>query len=223
MQSPLRHGVQDTDLSCQGQSKAGTDCLKVENVSHSVVFNSWWPHGLYSARLLCPWNSPGKNIGVDYHSLLQGIFPIQGSNLGLLHCRWILYCLSHWGGPWLHVYLGMGYSLASWRMLLIILCDCWGPGKLTLTITTTLALWENWEVIYSLSWLVPPLADALSLCPSDVFCLCLGSPRHARGFCHSPSPYIQVSRWISQDLLCRSSLSEIMASDLLSEERVWKE
>ena len=38
-----------------------------------------------------PWDSPGKNTGAGCHSLLQGIFPIQGSNLGLLHCRQILY------------------------------------------------------------------------------------------------------------------------------------
>ena len=42
-----------------------------------------------------PWNSPGKNTGVDSHSHLQGIFPTQGSNSGLLHCRQILYHLSH--------------------------------------------------------------------------------------------------------------------------------
>ena len=47
--------------------------------------------------LLCPWNSPGKNTGVGCHSFLQGIFPTQGSNLGLLHCRQILYLLSHQG------------------------------------------------------------------------------------------------------------------------------
>ena len=39
----------------------------------------------------CPWNSPGKNTGVGSHVLLQGIFLIQGSNPGLLHCRQILY------------------------------------------------------------------------------------------------------------------------------------
>ena len=44
------------------------------------------PHGLYSS-----WNSPGQNTGVGSYSLLQGIFPIQGLNSGLLHCRWILY------------------------------------------------------------------------------------------------------------------------------------
>ena len=67
----------------------------IQNISHSVVSNSLQPHGLYGARLLCPWNSPGKNIGVDCHSLLQGIFLTQGSNLSLLHCRRILYHLSH--------------------------------------------------------------------------------------------------------------------------------
>ena len=53
-------------------------------VSRSVVSDSLRPHELQPARLPCPWNSPGKNTGVDCHSLLQGIFPTQGSNLGLL-------------------------------------------------------------------------------------------------------------------------------------------
>ena len=48
----------------------------------SVVSDSLQPHGLYS-----PWNSPGQNTGVGSRSLLQGIFPTQGSNPGLLHCR----------------------------------------------------------------------------------------------------------------------------------------
>ena len=49
------------------------------------------------ARLLCPWNFLSKNTGVDCHSLLQGIFLTQGSNTRLLHCRQILYHLSHKG------------------------------------------------------------------------------------------------------------------------------
>ena len=52
------------------------------------------PHVLYS-----PWNSPGQNTGVGSLSLLQGIFPTQGSNPGLLHYRQILYQLSHKGSP----------------------------------------------------------------------------------------------------------------------------
>ena len=39
-------------------------------------------------------DSPGKNTGVGCLALLQGIFPNQGLNPGLPHCRWILYCLS---------------------------------------------------------------------------------------------------------------------------------
>ena len=74
------------------------------------------PHGLEPTRLLCPGNSLGKDTGVGSHSLLQEIFPTQGSNPGLLQCRWILYFLSHqrsplnfqvlqkfsccWGGNW---------------------------------------------------------------------------------------------------------------------------
>ena len=68
-------------------------------LNHSVVSNSLRPHGLHCpARLYCPWNSPG-NTGLGFHALLQGIFPTQGLNPGLLHCRWILYCLSHQGSP----------------------------------------------------------------------------------------------------------------------------
>ena len=69
--------------------------VKSESVSHSVVSDSLRLNGPQPSRLLCPWNFPDKNTEVASHSLLQGIFPIQGLNLGLLHCRQILYCLSH--------------------------------------------------------------------------------------------------------------------------------
>ena len=72
---------------------------KCASVCHSVVSDSLRPHGLQPIRLSCPWDSPGKNIGVDSHSLLQGIFPTQGLNTGLLHCRQILYHLTHQGSP----------------------------------------------------------------------------------------------------------------------------
>ena len=54
----------------------------------------WEPNGLGPTRLLCPWDSPGKNTEVGCHALLQGIFPTQGTNphlLRLLNCRQILY------------------------------------------------------------------------------------------------------------------------------------
>ena len=66
----------------------------IESESRSVVSDSLLPHGLYS-----PWNSPGQNTGVGSVSLFWGIFPTQGSNLGVLHCRQILYQLSHKGSP----------------------------------------------------------------------------------------------------------------------------
>ena len=62
--------------------------------SRSVVSDSLRRHGLYS-----PWNSPGQNTGVGSHSLPQGIFPTQGLNPGLLHCRRILYQLNHKESP----------------------------------------------------------------------------------------------------------------------------
>ena len=56
--------------------------------------NSLLLSGLLPTRLLCSWNFQGKNTGVGCHVLLQGIFPTQGSNMGLLHHRQILYRLS---------------------------------------------------------------------------------------------------------------------------------
>ena len=57
-----------------------------ERESRSVVSDSLRPHGLYS-----PWNSLSQNTGVGSLSLLQGIFPTQGMNPGLPHCRQIFF------------------------------------------------------------------------------------------------------------------------------------
>ena len=54
---------------------------------------------LFATPWTSPWNSLGQNTGVCSLSLLQGIFPTQGSNPGLPHCRWMLYQLSHKGSP----------------------------------------------------------------------------------------------------------------------------
>ena len=71
-----------------------SSCLQEKvKVSCSVVSYSLWPYGLYHT-----WNSPGQNTG-NSHSFLQGVFPTQGSNPGLPHCRWILHQLSHKGSP----------------------------------------------------------------------------------------------------------------------------
>ena len=74
----------------------------------SVVSDSLWPHGIYS-----PWDSPGQNTGVGSLSLLQGIFPTQGLNPGLLHCRPILYQLSHQGSPRIVEWISYPFSSGS--------------------------------------------------------------------------------------------------------------
>ena len=92
-----------------------------ESESCSVVSDSLWPHGLYSL-----WNSPGQNTGVDSFTLLQGIFPTQGSNPGLLHCRQILYQLSHQGSP--HVISSSFLFIAEYYQMphFVYPCSCWG-------------------------------------------------------------------------------------------------
>ena len=60
-------------------------------LSCSVVSSSFQPHGLKTARLLTPWDFPGRNTGVGCNFLLQGILLTQGLNPRFLHCRWIVY------------------------------------------------------------------------------------------------------------------------------------
>ena len=83
---------------------APTSRLSTESKSlvHIVLnrFNSVWlleTPWTIALRHLCPWNFPSKNTGVSCHALLQGIFPTQGSNPVLPHCRQTLYHLSHQG------------------------------------------------------------------------------------------------------------------------------
>ena len=90
--------------------------LFLKSVSHSVMSNSFPPHGLYSP--------PGSSI----HRILQarilkwvtmpsseGVFPTQGWNPGLLHCRQILYCLSHQGSSLINT------QNDQWNILLFFL------------------------------------------------------------------------------------------------------
>ena len=96
-----------------------------ENVSHSVMSDSLRPCGLYPIRVLGPWNSPGKNTGVGCHFILQGIFPTQGLNPGLLHCRRILYRLSYQGSPFLKGWY-------PFYLLILQARDLSGPFSITL-------------------------------------------------------------------------------------------
>ena len=69
--------------------------MKVKSVTHSVLSNPLQPRGLQPTSILCPWDFPGKDTGVDWILFSKGIFLIQRRNPGLLHCRQILYCPSH--------------------------------------------------------------------------------------------------------------------------------
>ena len=84
-------------------------------LSRSIMSDSLWPFGLYLAcqAPLSLEFSPGKIIGVSYYALLQGIFPTQGSNLGLPHCRQILYLLSQQGSPRILVWVACPFSRGS--------------------------------------------------------------------------------------------------------------
>ena len=78
------------------------------NESCSVVSNYLQPYGLYS-----PWNFPGQNTGVASLSLLQRVFSTQGLNPGILHCRQILYKLSHKGSPRILHWVAYPFSCGS--------------------------------------------------------------------------------------------------------------
>ena len=65
----------------------------------TLMLQAMKPTCLEPTRLLCPWNSPGRDTEMDCHSLLQGIFLTQGLNSCLLHHRGIFYCLSYQGSP----------------------------------------------------------------------------------------------------------------------------
>ena len=80
---------------CSVYGRTGRVVVSVTQ-SHPTLRN---PMDCSLNRLLCPWNSLAKNTGVGSHSLLQGIFPIQGSNPDLLHCRQVPYRPRHQVSP----------------------------------------------------------------------------------------------------------------------------
>ena len=67
-------------------------CVCVCMLSHSVMSDSLWPHGLQPARILCQWDFLGRNIGVGCHVLLQGVLLTQGSTGVSCIGRWDIYC-----------------------------------------------------------------------------------------------------------------------------------
>ena len=117
--SVMSDSLQSLDYSLLDSTVHGMTPLSIElsrqelwsgstQFSHSVMSDSLQPHGLQHTRLPCP-----STTGVGSHSLLQGIFPTEGLNSGLLHCRQILYHLSHQGSSRILEWVAYPFSSGS--------------------------------------------------------------------------------------------------------------
>ena len=102
--------LQQGDLLAGGQQGWGYEVQEKWSESRSVKSDSYATQGLYSPR-----DSLGQNAGVGSFSLLQGIFPTQGSIPGLPHCRWTLYQLSHKGNSRMLEWVTCPFSSGSSR------------------------------------------------------------------------------------------------------------
>ena len=118
----------------------------IRKVKVKVMSDSLPTHVIYS-----PWNSPGQITGVGSLSLLQGIVPTQGSNPGLLHCRQILYQLSHKGSPSILEWVAYPFSSGSSR-----------PRNQTRVSYTAGRFFTNWATREA-KWKTPNKTTQLSL------------------------------------------------------------
>ena len=118
-------------------------------LSRSGVSNSLWPHGLLPTRLLCPCGSSRQEYWSGLHAFLQGIFPTQGLNPSLSHCRRIVYYLSHQGSyckqscgkrgvteKWL-------YPDGGWLDHMAVLFCFWDPSPLFLAVVVPIYIPTN--------------------------------------------------------------------------------
>ena len=107
-QSSSKHLLRTHSMPGSLLSEEDTPCInwKWKGLNQVGLFATPWT--IYS-----PWSSPGQNTGVDTLSLLKEIFPTQGLNPGLPHCRWILYELSHKGSPGIQEWVAYPFSSGS--------------------------------------------------------------------------------------------------------------
>ena len=89
----LRYADDITLMAENEELKSFLMKVKAKSLSRAQLFATPWI--VACTKLLRPWDFQGKSTGVGCHFLLQGIFPTQGSNPGLSHCRQTLYRLSH--------------------------------------------------------------------------------------------------------------------------------
>ena len=127
----LLHGGATIHIICPVQTWS-------ESESPSVVSNSLQPHRLYS-----PWNSLWQNTRVGSLSLLQRIFPTQGSNPGLPLCRQICYQLSHKGSPGILEWVAYPFSSRSSRSKNQPRVSCIAGGFFTNWVIREAPIYEN--------------------------------------------------------------------------------
>ena len=121
----------------------GTNCFLKwlsEWVSVKVAHCVWLFETPWTQWTVSPWNSPGQNTGVGSLSLLQEIFPIQGSNPGLLHCSRILYQLSSQGSQGEVPVLLIDFAL--FRATIWCCCSC----VLTIKAVMDILKRQNWYI-----------------------------------------------------------------------------
>ena len=124
--------------------------------------DSLWPYDNKPTRLLCTWNSPEKDTEVGSHSLLQGIFLTQGSNLGLLYWRQILYNLSYQG------------SRLKWTIQIQFTYSIMYPFKMcnSFWVLTNILLWNSHKIqdtMFILHQIVSLLIIQMNLTPYWIY------------------------------------------------------
>ena len=138
-----------------------------------------WPYGLWCTRLLCPRDSPGKNTGAGYHAFLQGTFPIQGSNPGLL-------CLLHWQAVFCFCFFFNHY------------CHLGSPVNIDTSLHLLVKLHE-WTYM-----LLYPWTDMFHIC----LCVCVSSNEFAEACKHNDMSSCTWSMWACVFACTRARWSE---------------
>ena len=138
---------------------------KSESAVALVESDSSRPHGLQPTRLLRPWDFPGKSTGVGCHCLLRGIFPTQGLNPGLPHCRQTLYHLSHQGGPWIERLIKnsveeLGFRGTQFCCITLFSAPCFSVSSHDLLFTSVTGLGPT-QIQYDLILTVTPTKTQL--------------------------------------------------------------
>ena len=120
----------------RGESLVSFFWVKKQSFSLSVMSDSLQPHGLELARLLCSWDSPYKYTGMGSHSLLQGIFPTQESNPGLLYWQADSLLSEPPGKPFEQ---GSNMGLLHWELSI----SHWTAGEVSPMKLSLESMWHN--------------------------------------------------------------------------------